>query len=37
MQTLPMSQVKAWSEIAEEVERGHELVHVTRGGRGRWC
>lgn len=34
MTTLPLSEVKArLSEIAEEVERTHERVHVTRNGR----
>ena len=32
--TLPLSHVKArLSEIAEEVDRTHERVHVTRNGR----
>ncbi len=32
--TLPLSEVKArLSEIAEEVDRTHERVHVTRNGR----
>lgn len=36
MTTLPLSEVKArLSEIAEEVERTHERVHVTRDGRER--
>jgi antitoxin YefM len=34
MTTLPMSDVKArLSEIAEEVDRTHERVHITRNGR----
>lgn len=34
MTTLPLSEVKArLSEIAEEVQRTHERVHVTRNGR----
>ena len=34
MRTLPLSDVKArLSEIADEVERTHERVHVTRNGR----
>jgi prevent-host-death family protein len=34
MSTLPLSEVKArLSEIADEVERTHERVHVTRNGR----
>jgi antitoxin YefM len=34
MSTLPLSQVKAHlSEIADEVDRTHERVHVTRNGR----
>ena len=34
MQTLPLSEVKArLSEIAEEVERTHERVNITRNGR----
>jgi antitoxin YefM len=34
METLPLSEVKArLSQIAEEVERTHERVHVTRNGR----
>ncbi len=34
MTTLPLSEVKArLSEIAEEVDRTHERVHVTRNGR----
>jgi antitoxin YefM len=34
MSTLPLSEVKAHlSEIAEEVDRTHERVHVTRNGR----
>jgi len=34
MSTLPLSEVKArLSEIAEEVDRTHERVHVTRNGR----
>lgn len=34
MSTLPLSEVKArLSEIAEEVGRTHERVHVTRNGR----
>jgi antitoxin YefM len=33
MSTLPLSEVKArLSEIAEEVDRTHERVHVTRNG-----
>ena len=34
MDTLPLSQVKArLSEIAEEVERTHQRVNITRNGR----
>ena len=34
MATLPLSEVKArLSEIADEVDRTHERVHVTRNGR----
>ena len=34
MSTLPLSEVKArLSQIAEEVHRTHERVHVTRNGR----
>ncbi|MCK9932038.1 type II toxin-antitoxin system Phd/YefM family antitoxin [Frankia sp. Mgl5] len=34
MQTLPLSDVKArLSEIADEVDRMHERVHITRNGR----
>jgi antitoxin YefM len=34
MKTLPLSDVKArLSEIADEVDRTHERVHVTRNGR----
>jgi antitoxin YefM len=34
MKTLPLSEVKArLSEIADEVDRTHERVHVTRNGR----
>jgi antitoxin YefM len=34
MRTLPLSDVKArLSEIADEVERTHERVHVSRNGR----
>jgi len=34
MSTLPVSEVKArLSEIADEVDRTHERVHVTRNGR----
>ena len=34
METLPLSEVKArLSEIADEVDRTHERVHVTRNGR----
>jgi antitoxin YefM len=34
MRTLPLSDVKAGlSEIADEVDRTHERVHVTRNGR----
>jgi antitoxin YefM len=34
MATLPLSDVKArLSEIAEEVDRTHERVHITRNGR----
>jgi antitoxin YefM len=34
MATLPLSEVKAHlSEIAEEVARTHERVHITRNGR----
>ena len=34
MRTLPLSEVKAHlSEIADEVDRTHERVHVTRNGR----
>jgi antitoxin YefM len=34
MSTLPLSDVKArLSEIADEVDRTHERVHVTRNGR----
>jgi prevent-host-death family protein len=34
MTTLPLSEVKArLSEIAEEVDRTHDRVHVTRNGR----
>lgn len=34
MSTVPLSQAKAQlSEIAEEVNRTHERVHVTRNGR----
>lgn len=34
MITLPLSEVKArLSEIADEVDRTHERVHVTRNGR----
>ncbi|WP_018635320.1 type II toxin-antitoxin system Phd/YefM family antitoxin [Parafrankia elaeagni] len=34
MQTLPLSDVKArLSEIADEVDRTHERVHITRNGR----
>jgi antitoxin YefM len=34
MTTLPLSDVKArLSEIAEEVDRTHERVHITRNGR----
>jgi antitoxin YefM len=34
MRTLPLSDVKArLSEIADEVDRTHERVHVTRNGR----
>lgn len=33
MQTLPLSEVKArLSEIADEVDRTHDRVHVTRNG-----
>jgi prevent-host-death family protein len=34
VKTLPLSQVKArLSEIADEVDRTHERVHITRNGR----
>jgi antitoxin YefM len=34
MTTLPLSEVKArLSEIADEVDRTHERVHITRNGR----
>lgn len=34
MSTLPLSEVKArLSEIADQVDRPHERVHVTRNGR----
>jgi antitoxin YefM len=34
MSTLPLSDVKArLSEIADEVDRTHERVHITRNGR----
>ena len=34
MTTLPLSDVKArLSEIAEEVDRTHDRVHITRNGR----
>lgn len=34
MRTLPLSEVKArLSEIADEVDRTHERVHITRNGR----
>jgi prevent-host-death family protein len=34
MSTFPLSEVKArLSEIADEVDRTHERVHVTRNGR----
>jgi antitoxin YefM len=34
MSTLPLSEVKArLSEIADEVDRTHQRVHVTRNGR----
>lgn len=34
MKTLPLSEVKArLSEIAEEVERTHQRVNITRNGR----
>lgn len=34
MTTLPLTEVKArLSEIADEVDRTHERVHVTRNGR----
>lgn len=34
MSTLPLSEVKArFSEIAEEVDRTHERVRITRNGR----
>jgi antitoxin YefM len=34
MQTLPLSEVKArLSEIADDVDRTHERVHITRNGR----
>lgn len=34
MSTIPLSEVKArLSEIADEVNRTHERVHVTRNGR----
>lgn len=34
MNTLPLSEVKArLSEIADEVDRTHDRVHVTRNGR----
>ncbi len=34
MQTLPLSDVKVrLSEIADEVNRTHERVHITRNGR----
>lgn len=34
MDTLPLSDAKArLSEIAEEVDRTHERVHITRNGR----
>ncbi len=34
MTTLPLSEVKArLSEIADEVDRTHGRVHVTRNGR----
>jgi prevent-host-death family protein len=34
MSTIPLSDVKArLSEIADEVDRTHERVHVTRNGR----
>jgi prevent-host-death family protein len=34
MQTLPLSDVKVrLSEIADEVDRTHERVHITRNGR----
>lgn len=34
MSTLPLSDVKVrLSEIAEEVDRTHERVHITRNGR----
>jgi len=34
MRTMPLSDVKArLSEIADEVDRTHERVHITRNGR----
>jgi len=34
MNTMPLSEVKArLSEIADEVDRTHERVHITRNGR----
>ncbi|MHB8186219.1 MAG: type II toxin-antitoxin system Phd/YefM family antitoxin [Dermatophilaceae bacterium] len=34
MSTIPLSEVKArLSEIADEVDRTHERIHVTRNGR----
>jgi antitoxin YefM len=34
MSTMPLSEVKArLSEIADEVDRTHERVHITRNGR----
>lgn len=34
MKTLPLSEVKArFSEIADEVDRTHERINVTRNGR----
>jgi antitoxin YefM len=34
MSTMPLSEVKArLSEVAEEVDRTHDRVHITRNGR----
>ncbi|HET8683802.1 MAG TPA: type II toxin-antitoxin system Phd/YefM family antitoxin, partial [Micromonosporaceae bacterium] len=34
MTTMPLSEAKArFSEVAEEVDRTHDRVHITRNGR----